>query len=86
LLKGRLNAKAPPPAPLSGRQRKDLAMIVAREIAIIGGYTGWRHVLETYESRHPEDACLRIWAGASDRFEIDMICEKWRRAQPKRRR
>jgi len=36
LLKGRLNAKAPPPAPLTGRQRKDLAMVIAREIAAKG--------------------------------------------------
>jgi len=88
LLKGHLNAhrftKAPEPQ-LTGRQRKDLAMIKARVIATKGGYTGWKHVLETYEDKHPGDSSLRLWAGASARWEIDSICERWRRAQPKRR-
>lgn len=73
-------------ARLSGRERKDQAMKVMRELAGRGGFTGWSHVLALYEQQNPDDASLRIWAGASDKNEIDMICLRWSKAQPKRRR
>ncbi len=71
---------------LTGRQRKDLAMVTAREMAARGGYISFKHVVEALAMKD-EDAAdtLRIWAGGNDITSIDMICEKWRRAQPKRR-
>lgn len=71
---------------LTGRQRKDLAMVTAREMAAKGGYTGFTHIVEAMAHKD-EDAAdtLRIWAGGNDISSIDMICAKWLRAQPKRR-
>lgn len=71
---------------LTGRQRKDLVMVKAREMAARGGYTGFTHLVAAM-AMHDEDAAdtLRIWAGGNDITSIDMLCEKWRRAQPRRR-
>jgi hypothetical protein len=70
---------------LTGRQRKDLAMLKAREMAARGGYTGFTHVVEAMAREDDEAAdTLRIWAGGNDISSIDMICEKWRRTQPRR--
>ena len=67
---------------LTGRQRKDLAMVKARELAERGGYSSFNHVVQTIASRDEDAAVtLRLWAAASDRDAIDTICAKWLRAQ-----
>lgn len=70
---------------LTGRQRKDLIMVKAREMAAHGGYSGFKHVLQAL-ARKDEDAAdtLSIWADGNDINAIDRICETWRRAQPRR--
>ncbi len=70
---------------LTGRQRKDLAMVKARKMADSGGYTSFKHVVEQMAATDDDAAdTLRIWASGNDIFAIDLICEKWRKAQPRR--
>ena len=44
----------------------------ARKIAAKGGYTGFDHVRGEFEES--DSLTLRLWATASDRDEIDRIC------------
>lgn len=74
------------PEPLSGRAGKDAAMVKMRELANRGGFTNWGHVLTAYEALHGCAVALRLWAGASDIAEIDMICERWRRSNSSNKR
>lgn len=60
-------------------------MAEMRALANRGGFSGWSHVIEAYEGIHGSAGVLRIWAGASDIFEIDWICERWHRSRPKKR-
>jgi len=44
----------------------------ARKIAVKGAYTGFDHVRQQFDE--DDSLTLRLWATASDRDEIDRIC------------
>jgi hypothetical protein len=44
----------------------------ARKLAAKGGFTGFDHVREQFDDN--DALTLRLWATASDRAEVDRIC------------
>lgn len=59
--------------PTSGRARKDALMVRAREIAAKGMCIGFSAVLMQFDES--DRTTLKLFASASDRDEIDRICD-----------
>lgn len=62
--------------PPSGRARKDVLMVRARELAAKGSYIGFSAVLVKFDD--DDRVTLKLYASASDRDEIDRTCDRTR--------
>jgi len=77
-------AKKDRPKAVMGRARKDELMIKARELAASGACTSWGHLLDVMASQGEDVGVLRLWAGARDKDEIDLICARNKTTQRRR--
>lgn len=69
----------------TGRAGKGALMKVAREIAKSGSCIGFKQVCDVMERDDRGGLSLKLWASASDRDEIERLCDEARKPMRERR-